>query len=134
MPVAYFCPWRPPKQRVSGAVSERDDHVSRRKGRWFESNRGSQLRTLICIPRKLAFFYAFFRYFMQNWHKSRHFGQKFRLYMRIFSVVEVESTFLTLFFVKNRDTFLFSLLLQRTQKRLRVLDSNKICASNYFSL
>ena len=42
MPVACFCPWRPPKQGVSGAVSERDDHVSRRKGRWFESNRGSQ--------------------------------------------------------------------------------------------
>ena len=34
MPVACFCPWRPPKQGVSRAVSDRDDHVSRRKGRW----------------------------------------------------------------------------------------------------
>ena len=46
MPVAYFCPWRPPKQGVSGAVSERDDHVSRRKGRWFESNSGSHEKGL----------------------------------------------------------------------------------------
>ena len=120
MLVACCCPWRPPKQRVSGAVSERDDHVSRRKGRWFESNRGSQLRTLICIPRKLAFFYAFFRYFMQNWHKSRHFGQKFRLYMRIFSVVEVESTFLTLFFCqKSRNYFIFFTSTKNAKKAAR---------------
>ena len=34
MPPACFCPWRPPKQGVSRAVSDRDDHVSRRKGLW----------------------------------------------------------------------------------------------------
>ena len=50
MPVAYFCPWRPPKQGISGAVSERDDHVSRRKGRWFESNRGCQKKALAQMP------------------------------------------------------------------------------------
>ena len=50
MPVACFCPWRPPKQGVSGAVSERDDHVSRRKGRWFESNRGSHIGATILHP------------------------------------------------------------------------------------
>ena len=48
---------------------------------------------------------------MQNRHKSRHFGQKFRLYMRIFSVVEVESTFLTLFFCQKSDYFFAGIVL-----------------------
>ena len=42
-----FCIYMNAKAKgVSGAVSERDDHVSRRKGRWFESNRGSQKKAL----------------------------------------------------------------------------------------
>ena len=42
-----FCIYMSAKAKgVSGAVSERDDHVSRRKGRWFESNRGSQKKAL----------------------------------------------------------------------------------------
>ena len=82
--------------------------------------RESQLRTLICIPRKLAFFYAFFRYFMQNRHKLRHFRQKIRLHMQNLRVGEVKLTFSALFFCqKSRYFFIFFTSTKNAKKAAR---------------
>jgi len=94
--------------------------VGHRNRTWFKSNRGSQLRTHFCSLMQKCVFMHIFRYFMQKRRKYRSFGQKFRLYMRIFSVVEVESTFLTLFFCqKSRYFFIFFTSTKNAKKAVR---------------